>query len=664
MPLIKTMELEIWRIQSLRKNGVRYYGLFPIQLVLQCFLLASTFISYDWNFDFCQLPSIFATIYAPNEETSSPPHTHSTSTFQPNSTPYEEPKLPVNVIPDGATPSFLQIFVKHQTEDGRPCTKIIMIRNKENLSDLHSSIQKQFPQLRHSDYYLTINNKIVNDQTLLCFQDFAFKTIEVQMRLRGGMIKSDPETQPEPFNEMNRLIQMMDDLKKKLEQSLSYNERLERRIEKMEEEKQDAKELSDHVSDSSKESEELFKTPDRSKAPLFKVNDVQRTPFLHRAKSLSGKPCEINHAHSSTSSPSAELSTTTSTSVSRAEPSSSVSVLPPTTYATNLPKKERGFKPVTTADIKIYQMGTSWEAWYRRFLFTANACSWSDGEKVATLCHFMPDEIKEFLENLAAESFKDCGTLSKILEELFDLHEKTEEEREKEFLNNACKQKETVATFYLRFRNLAASAKENREDKLMKYFANSIRPILLHQKITEKMHKCNSLAEVYQLALLEEKELARLRKLKNEEYDKKKVIRNLKADFNVCKHNYNNNLRIQHGRDKNYCNNNNNNNNINRNNNVKSSNIRNNNANKKQENSTNWLVENHRCAFCTRPTNDSSYPHKYQECKAKYPFYRAKEVRELIQMKKEIPPRTDWPDDTKPTDAAAQNLKGKAGLNH
>jgi hypothetical protein len=44
------------------------------------------------------------------------------------------------------------------------------------------------------------------------------------------------------------------------------------------------------------------------------------------------------------------------------------------------------------------------------------------------------------------------------------------------------------------------------------------------------MHKCSTLAEIYQLALVEEKELARLRKLRNEEKDTKKGMRKVEIE--------------------------------------------------------------------------------------------------------------------------------------
>jgi hypothetical protein len=331
-------------------------------------------------------------------------------------------------------------------------------------------------------------------------------------------------------------------------------------------------------------------------------------------------------------------------------------------------KKERGFKPVTNADLKIYQVGQSWEAWYKRFLLLAHSCSWSDGEKIATLCHFMPEEIKEFLENLSADSFKDCDTLSKILEDLFDLYEKTEEEREKEFLNILCKPKESVASYYLRFRNLATLAKETRNEKLMKYFANTIRPLPLHQKVMEKIHKCSTLSEVYQLALLEEKELARLRKLRKEESNN-----NNNNNNNNNTHNRNNRNRNTNSYNVNNINNNRNNNNNNRNKNNRENNKNNNNPKSNNNNNdnnnnvplfqqtTNWLVNHQYCAFCTKPTNDNSQPHNFEECKAKYPFYRAKEVRELKQAKKEIPTRSAWPVDSttsKRRPSTTNNLKG------
>ena len=188
---------------------------------------------------------------------------------------------------------------------------------------------------------------------------------------------------------------------------------------------------------------------------------------------------------------------------------------------------------------------------------------------------------------------------------------------------------------------------QNLDDKLMKYFSNAVRPLQLHQKVKEKMHKCSTLAEVYQLALLEEKELARLRKLRKEENEKKGVrkIEVDKPDKPTPKRN---------------------NNRYNQNNN--------NNSSKKDQiplikQTTNWLVQNHRCAFCTKPINDNNHPHSYEDCKAKYPFYRAKEVRELTQAKKEIPARTTWPEDnrsksnSKNVESAANHLKGQAGLN-
>jgi hypothetical protein len=620
LSILEALELDIWKIKVLRNSSSVSFGLFPIQLVLQGILLTSTFVSYLWSFD-------FATYHDTSPPSSSP-----------TPSPVKEFKLPVTLVPDSAVPSYIQIFVKFQDPDGQPRTKTIMIRNNGNLLDLQHSIQLLFPQLLNADFYLTLNGKLINSHTSLSFQDLAFKTIDVQIRLRGGMY------QPETVSETNQLMQLMLEMKKQLEQSLAVNEKLQQRIEKLEESKKLEEEIAEELDTS--DSDDLFTTPTRTKAPSFKVDDVLRTPFMKRSKAMSDKPTEVS-------------STSTTSTTSTSTPSTSI----PASSSTPS-KKNRGFKPVTNADLKVYQIGQSWEAWHRRFLLLAHSCSWSDGEKIATLCHFMPEEIKEFLENLSAESFKDCDTLSKILEDLFDLYEKTEEEREKEFLNITCKPREGVATYYLRFRNLAALAKETRNDKLMKYFANSIRPLQLHQKVMEKTHKCSTLAEVYQLALLEEKELARLRKLRKEE-NEKKGVRKIIIDKND-KTTPNNNNRN---------NNNNNNNQNNVNNNIQNNKNRNNNNRNNHDNqtplnkqTTNWLVHNHRCAFCTKPLNDNNHPHKFEECKVKYPFYRAKEVRKLVQAKKEIPARTAWPEDPRrrtnaDTDAAASNLKGQAGLN-
>jgi hypothetical protein len=615
LSILEALELDIGKIKVLGNKSSVSFGLFPIQLVLQGILLTSTFVSYIWSFDLAD--------YVSSPQSSSP-------------TPslIEETKLPVTVVAGDSVPSFIQIFVKFQDNNGRPLTKSTMIRNKDNLLDLQHSIQLLFPQLINADFYLILNGKMINNSTLLCFQELAFKTIEVQMRLRGGMM------QPEPESKETALMQLLLDIQKKLEASITANMKLQQRIEKLEEVKKLEEEIEDELDTS--EPDDPFKTPTRTKAPSFKVDDVLRTPFLKRSKTMSDKSTEV----SSTTGIST-TSTTSTPSTTTPAPSSNPS------------KKDRGFKPVTNADLKTYQVGQSWEAWHRRFLLVANSCSWSDGEKTATLCHFMPEEIKEFLENLSAESFKDCDTLSKILEDLFDLYEKTEEEREKEFLNITCKPKESVATYYLRFRNLAAQAKETRNDKLMKYFANSIRPLQLHQKVIEKVDKCSTLAEVYQLALLEEKELARLRKLRKEENEKKgvrKIIidQNDKTTNNPNKNNRNNNIKnnIQNNKNRNKNNNNNDNNN----------------QTPLHQQTTNWLVQNHRCAFCTKPLNDNNHPHKFEECKVKYPFYRAKEVRELIQAKKEIPARTAWPEDTQSKSnsknlESANHLKGQAGLN-
>jgi hypothetical protein len=634
LSILEALEFDIWKIKVLRKSSSVSFGLFPIQLVLQGILLTSTFVSYVWSFD-------LATYYVTSPPSSSP-----------TQSPIKEFKLPVTLVPDRAVPSNIQIFVKFQDPDGQPRTKTTMIRNNGNLFDLRSSIQLIFPQLLRADFYLTLNGKILNDHTLLCFQDLAFKTIEIQLRLRGGMM------QPEPPKEMNVVMQMLLDIQKKLELSLEANEKLQQRIEKLE-----TKELEEEIEaelDTS-EADDPFTTPTRTKAPSFKVDDVQRTPFLKRSKNMSGRPSESiptsTGTTSTTSTTSTGISSTTSTTSTGTHAMSAVSP-----SSSTISTKNRGFKPVTNADLKVYQVGHSWEAWYRRFQFVAHSCSWSDGEKVATLCHFMPEEIKEFLENLSAESFKDCESLSKILEDLFDLYEKTEEEREKDFLNITCKPRESVATYYLRFRNLATLAKETRNEKLMKYFANSLRPLQLHQKVMEKMHKCSTLAEIYQLALVEEKELARLRKLRNEEKDTKKGMRKVeieKTNKSTPQRNNNNN-------NNNYKNNNNHTNN--RNNNNTNNNNNNNNNYPKKEPSTNWLVQNHRCAYCTKPTNDRNHPHQFEECRAKYPFYRAKEVRELIQAKKEVPARTAWSEDPQSRtnankDTAAPNLKGQAGLN-
>ncbi len=373
----QAIQREIWRIKAFRKRSSFPIGLFPIQLVLQGILITSTFISDYW-------PSS-------NAITS---HDTSSSSTSRSPSPIKEFKLPVTLVSDNVVPSNIQIFAKFQDTNGRPCTKTTMIRNNSNLIDLRSSIQLIFPQLNDADYYLTLNGKILNDQSLLSFQDLAFKTIEIQLRLRGGMM------QPE---DINIFMQMMKDLTKRLDQSLALNENLQQRIEKLEESKKIEKEIDDELDTS--DADDPFTTPTRTKAPSFKVDDVQRTPFLKRSKNMSGKPNEINPTSAGTLS---STTTTTSTDTSSSTHTSA------DTPSSTISKKNRGFKPVTNADLKVYQVGHSWEAWYRRFQFVANSCSWSDGEKVATLCHFMPEEIKEFLENLSAESFKNCESLSKI----------------------------------------------------------------------------------------------------------------------------------------------------------------------------------------------------------------------------------------------------------
>lgn len=180
---------------------------------------------------------------------------------------------------------------------------------------------------------------------------------------------------------------------------VEQNQTLKSRIEEIE-----MRQLEALVSD--EESIEETRISIREKSPLHQITDVQRTPIFKR--SIRRRPL----------TPSKETPIT---------------------------------KPVTNADLKVYQVGASWELWYKRFNMIANSCSWADQQRVATLCHFMPEEIKEFLQNLSADSFKDSNTLSKILEDLFDLYEKTDEEREKEFLNIMCQQTETIASFYLRF---------------------------------------------------------------------------------------------------------------------------------------------------------------------------------------------------------------------
>lgn len=628
LSILEALEREIWKIKALRKASPVSFGLFPIQLALQGILLASKFLSYYWPLD-----APYSLDCTTNFATSPP-------SSSPTPSPIEETKLPVTLVAGDSDPCFIQIFVKFQDNDGRTLTKTATIRNKGNLLDLETSIHLIFPQLLHVDYYLTLNGKIINDNTLLFFQDLAFKTIEVQMRLKGGMMQPDDK----PPNEMNILMQMMIDIKKQLELSLITNEKLQQRIEKLEDMKKlkEIEEELDRALDTS--DEDPFTTPSRPKQPQFTFDEVQRTPFIKKSKSMIGKSTEVSSNTtgakpvdtSSISTPSGPHTTATTSTT----PSTSSPLMSPSGEYTS--KKSRGFKPVTNADLKIYQVGSSWEAWYRRFQLLANSCCWSDGERIATLCHFMPEEIKEFLENLSADSFKDCRTLSKILEDLFDLYEKTEEEREKEFLNITCKPKESVATYYLRFRNLATLAKESRSDKLMKYFANSLRPLQLHQKVIEKMHKCSTLAEVYQLALLEEKELARLRKLRNEEKEQKKGVRK----FELSKPEREDTKETTKKKVINP-------------------------STKKEvplmKQSTNWLVNNHRCAYCTKPIDDANSPHKFEDCKAKYPFYRAKEVRELAQAKKDIPARSAWPEDPRRTntntDAAASNLKGQAGLN-
>ncbi len=248
------------------------------------------------------------------------------------------------MVPDSAVPSNIQIFVKFQDPDGQPRTKTTMIRNNGNLLDLRSSIQLIFPQLLHADFYLTLNGKILNDHTSLCFQDLAFKTIEIQLRLRGGMM------QLEPSKELNVVMQMLLDIKKQLESSLEANEKLQR-IEKLETKKLE-EEIEDELDTS--EADDPFTTPNRAKAPSFKVDDVQRTPFLKRSKNMSGKPDEISHTSTGTPSTSSTTSTDTCSSTS-----TSAVVSPSSTIST----KNRGFKPVTNADLKVHQVGHSWEAW-------------------------------------------------------------------------------------------------------------------------------------------------------------------------------------------------------------------------------------------------------------------------------------------------------------
>ena len=525
------------------------------------------------------------------------------------------------------SPSMIQIFLRfHGT------TKPMTIRNKSNLADLQHSINTYFPYLE--DYYLSLNGKILLNSTILTFNDFAYRTIDINLRLRGGM-KAIEEEEDDPITKL--FTKMFTNLSQQLTQEMNTKfEEQQRKLEKRLEIIVTKKEIDDELDE-----EDSFHTPIRTKLPTFNIEEVERTPYFKRSKSMV-EPKEVKSG-----SPLSEKHDTTTTSTTI------------TSAATHSFKK--GYKPITNADLKVYKVGESWEAWNRRFLFVANSCSWNEGERVATLCHFMPENIKTFLENLEPTAFANCETLSHHLESLFDLYEKTDEEREKEFTNITCRANESVATFYIRFRNLATLAKETRNDKLKKYFINAIRPLTLHQKLKEKEQKIVTLSDAYQRALVIEKEQARIRKLRREEEDRRNV-RSLTLDQpkNRNNNNRNNNNNIIHNtRNKAITSTN------------KSNNTKDNKNNDKNDNiplidrSTTWLMEHQYCAFCTQPTNSSAKPHKHTECMEQYPFYNASEIRQLIKIKQQIPKRTQWPESNKrkQNTLAPKDLKGSVGSN-
>jgi hypothetical protein len=379
---------EIQRLAHIRSHFSKScptisYAIVPIQLVLKSLLLLCSFYNqpcrtYDGT-------------------------THPSNTLETSPSTVQVP-VKVEATPTCSEgPQFVQVFLKLANEPNKPT----MIKNGGTLNDLQLSISSLFPNLSPDDYFLSCGSKIITPSSIITFNDHAYRTIDINPRLRGGMMKSE-DTPPEDLL-ANTLAAMAEQLKKlasQLEESNNRSIVMSKRIEILEERKVIDEEISD--------SDDGFHTPLRTKQPRLDISEVERTPFFKRSYSIHGSK-EVKDTHSTHSS-----TTTTPTS-------------PPTVSPTN-----RGFKPVTNADLKAYQVGSSWEEWHKRFLFIANSCCWTDGTRVATLCHFMPEDIKEFLQNLDPNAFKSCNTLSTHLESLFDLYEKTDEEREKEFLNITC----------------------------------------------------------------------------------------------------------------------------------------------------------------------------------------------------------------------------------
>lgn len=67
-------------------------------------------------------------------------------------------------------------------------------------------------------------------------------------------------------------------------------------------------------------------------------------------------------------------------------------------------------------------------------------------------------------------------------------------------------------------------------------------------------------------------------------------------------------------------------------------------VNRKKDDLDNDNINNNassKCGFCGRK-------HDFKECKDKYPFYRATEIRKLLEQDKTILERTEWPEDDRP----------------
>ncbi len=561
---------------------------------------------------------------------------------------FDSPSILTRSVSDSTNETMNQHFVRY-SEPGSQITKTVAISVKPGATygELMDILEQRCPHLFLADYTLLKSSRRVEPSITMPMYSL---DLEVRPLLRAGMMNPTPD-----LNEMMKMIQ-------ELQQQLKEQQEI---TQKLADEKAD---LEDQVLEAKRDLETFKKQPvsaaftTPTKPQLLDL--VTATPYLKRAKSFSSltgvSPLPKIASTSSTVAPSTTTVTTSSTSGTAPTSTSSIStptVTTSTSTTTSSKSPPHAYKAQTTAEIKTYVMGESWEAWYQDFQLCANAGSWCDGVCVATLVHFMPPEIKKFLSVLSRDSFSSLAQLTSCLEKLFDKNEKTVEDRIREFHAIRCRFNETVANFYVRFVFLAARANETDMNKLITFFVDAIRPVKLHKRVKDRMRAVlyTTLDDVYALALAEEKEVDRLRKLRNEEVARANRNNRDRQQPRQQQQQQQQQRRVQvlqQQRPKNQQQQ------------QQQQQQRPANSGSQPQAKSLWdlstddLVNQNRCAYCTKYTNNNNSPHTHKDCQAAYPFYKASEVRKFLKDNNQPPQRDKWPE-SKSSSSKSNHLKGK-----